>query len=241
MEPLTTAVTSAKANLPADAPGSTAPRRRGRPSRPVLSREGITAGALAVIARAGYEGFTMAALARELKTAPSALYNHVASKDEVLNWVQDDVNETIDVSGFGRDPWDLALMRWAHSYRDAFAEHSPLIPVIAVLPITGAPHTLAMYERVAEGLRSGGWPEDMVIDTIVAVESFVLGSAMDVSAPEWIFNVGDRRDLAPTFADAVAARRGSGRTAADDAFALGLNALVAGLRATLAAAQAARH
>lgn len=223
-----------------EAPAPAVQRRRGRPSRPVLSRDRITTAALAVIVRAGYEGLTMAALARELKTAPSALYNHVASKDEVLNWVQDDVNETIDTSGFGEDPWDLALTRWAHSYRDAYARHSPLIPVIAVLPITGAPHTLAMYERVASGLRAGRWPEDMVVDVIVAVESFVLGSAMDVSAPEWIFDVGDRRDLAPTFADAVSARLGRGPTAADNAFGLGLHALIAGLRATLAAALAAR-
>ncbi|WP_334173482.1 TetR/AcrR family transcriptional regulator [Sinomonas sp.] len=221
--------------------GASAPRRRGRPSQPVLSRGKITTAALAIIGRAGYEGLTMAALARELKTAPSALYNHVASKDEVLNWVQDDVNDTIDTSAFGRDPWDVALIRWAYSYREAFANHSPLIPVIAVLPITGAPHTLEMYERVAEGLRAGGWPEDLVIDAIVAVESFILGSAMDVSAPEWIFDVGERRDLAPTFADAVGARRGRGRAAADDAFALGLHALVAGLRGTLASTLATRR
>ncbi|ASN53304.1 TetR/AcrR family transcriptional regulator [Sinomonas sp. R1AF57] len=227
--------------IPADdGPEAAEPRRRGRPPRPVLSREKITTAALAVIRRAGYEGLTMAALARELRTAPSALYNHVKSKDEVLNWVQDDVNETIDTSGFEDGPWDLALTRWAHSYRDAFARHSPLIPVIAVLPITGAPNTLAMYERVAGGLRAGGWPEDQVVDVIVAVESFVLGSAMDVSAPEWIFDVGDRRDLAPTFADAVAARPRRGAAAADDAFGLGLNALVAGLRGTLAAVRATR-
>ncbi|GAB4098509.1 TetR/AcrR family transcriptional regulator [Sinomonas halotolerans] len=220
--------------------GPAAPRRRGRPARPVLSRGKITTAALAVIGRAGYDGLTMAALARELETAPSALYNHVKSKDEVLNWVQDDVNDTIDTTAFGRDPWDLALMRWAHSYRDAFARHSPLIPVIAVLPITGAPHSLAMYERVAGGLAAGGWPEDMVVDVIVAVESFVLGSAMDVAAPEWIFDVGDQRDLAPTFADAVAARPARGPAAADSAFSLGLNALVAGLRGTLAAVRATR-
>lgn len=217
-----------------------APRRRGRPSTPLLSRGKITTAALAVVARSGYDGLTMAALARELRTAPSALYNHVKSKDEVLNWLQDDVNDTIDTSGFAHDPWDLALTRWAHSYRDAFARHSPLIPVIAVLPVSGAPHTLAMYERVADGLRRGGWPEDQVVDTIVAVESFVLGSAMDVAAPEWIFDVGDRKDAAPTFAAAVAARPHRGAAAADDAFALGLNALVAGLRATLAATLAAR-
>lgn len=223
-----------------DAQQQAAPRGRGRPSRPLLSREKITTAALAVVGRAGYEGLTMAALARELKTAPSALYNHVESKDEVLNWVQDYVCDTIDTSGFGADPWDLAITRWAHSYREAFAPHPPLIPIIAVFPVAGAPHTLAMYESVADGLRAGGWPLDMVVDVIVAVESFVLGSAMDVSAPEGIFDVGDRRKLAPTFADAVAARPARGAASADAAFGLGLNALVAGLRGTLAAVRATR-
>lgn len=223
-----------------DAQQQAAPRRRGRPPRPLLSREKITTAALAVVGRAGYEGLTMAALARELKTAPSALYNHVESKDEVLNWVQDDVCETIDTSGFGVDPWDLAITRWAHSYRAAFAPHLPLIPIIAVFPVAGAPHTLAMYERVADGLRAGGWPMDMVVDVIVAVESFVLGSAMDVSAPEGIFDVGDHHDLAPTFADAVAVRPARGAASADAAFGLGLTALVAGLRGTLAAVRATR-
>ena len=54
------------------------PRRRvGRPAAAVLDQDGITAAALQLIGKSGYDGFTMAALARTLNVAPSALYNHV--------------------------------------------------------------------------------------------------------------------------------------------------------------------
>jgi AcrR family transcriptional regulator len=217
-------------------PTATRARRRGRPSAPVLSPATITSAAMALIETRGYPGLTMAALARQLRVAPSALYNHAASKRDVLRWVQDRVNQDIDAVGFATLPWDEALVRWARSYRDAYARHAPLVAVIAVTPITGAPHTVAMYEQVARGLRTGGWPQDQVVAVITAVESFVLGSALDATAPPDIFDVGDLAPQAPVF-DA-ATRAVSAADPARDAFELGLAALVDGLRARLAAVPA---
>lgn len=208
-------------------------RRRGRPSAPVLSRTKITGAAMALVHARGYRALTMAGLARQLKVAPSALYNHVASKDDVLRWVQDRVNSAIDADGFRTLAWDEALVRWARSYRAAYARHAPLVALMAVTPITGAPHTVAMYERVASGLCAAGWPEDEVIAVITAVESFVLGSALDTTAPEDIFDVGDLALDAPVLA-AVNRARPTGDVARQ-AFDLGLAALVEGLRARLTA------
>ena len=64
------------------APGSTAlgeprsdagRRRAGRPVGGVLDKAGITAAALKLIEKKGYDGLTMAALALSLNVAPSAL------------------------------------------------------------------------------------------------------------------------------------------------------------------------
>ena len=214
------------------------PRRRGRSATPVLSREKITTAAMSLIEVRGYRSLTMAALARELRVSPSALYNHVRAKRDLLRWLQDHVNEGVDCSAFASQPWDLALERWARSYRDAYARHAPLVPVIAVAPVAGAPHTIAMYEQVAAGLRAGGWPAEAVVDVIVAVESFVLGSALDATAPADIFDVGEEAPQAPVFAAAVAAR--GGEDAALAAFDVGLAALLDGLRARLAALTVAR-
>ncbi|MCY1226694.1 hypothetical protein D9M72_389360 [compost metagenome] len=162
--------------------------------------------------------------------APSALYNHVTSKRDVLVLVEDHLAALVDVSAFGREPWDEAVRRWAWSYRDVFSKHTPLIPVIAVLPVTDAPQTLAMYETVSEGLREAGFPEERIISSIVALESFIFGSAFDVTAPADIFDPGSMAESTPNFTAAVQSLAEQGHEKpADIAFSLGLEALISGL------------
>ena len=209
------------------------PRRRvGRPAAAVLDQDGITAAALQLIRKSGYDGFTMAALARTLNVAPSALYNHVSSKRDVLVLVQDHLTSLVDVSAFEGKPWEQAVRDWAWSYRDVFSRHTPLIPVIAVLPVTDAPKTLAMYETVSAGFSRAGFPQERIISAIVAFESFIFGSAYDVTAPADIFDSGSMAASTPNFTSAVARLAEQGfENQADVAFSLGLEALVAGLGA----------
>ncbi|MHA7283482.1 TetR/AcrR family transcriptional regulator [Arthrobacter sp. TMS2-4] len=212
------------------------PRRAGRPPRSILSRDRITAATLDLIAAEGYEGLTMSALARRLHVAPSALYNHAASKQEVLRWVQDHVMTMVDFSAFAVQPWDEAVRQWAWSYREVFARHAPLIPVIAVLPVTDAAETLRMYEEVARGFAAAGWPEARIVPAIVALESFIYGSALDVAAPGDIFDSGTLADDFPVFTSAVrsASKAAGAERAADAAFRAGLDGMIAGLRQQLA-------
>lgn len=212
-------------------------RRAGRPVTPVLSREAIAKAALALIDEAGAEGFSMAALAARLGVRPSSLYNHVTGRDDILAAVRELVSDAIDASMFDELPWDEALIRWAHGYRAAFAAHPPAISLLATLPITGALRTLRMYEQVVGGLRRGGWPEATVIPVMVAVESFILGSALDLVAPPDMFDAGPLAAEVPVFAATVRARDESaaaaGRPPADLSFEVGLAAMVEGLRALL--------
>jgi AcrR family transcriptional regulator len=178
-----------------------------------------------------YQGLTMAAVARSLNVSKSALYNHVTCKQDVLRLLEEHLISQVNVSAFRSSYWEDAVRCWALSYRDAFATHTPLIPLIAVLPVTGAPKTLAMYEEVSTGLLTAGFPQGQVVPIIVALESFIFGAAFDVNAPEGIFNPGRLAQDAPNLTAALA-QHTSGRgheQPSDAAFRLGLNALIKGL------------
>lgn len=212
-------------------PDKPAKRRAGRPAKAILAAEPITRAALGLIQSGGYKGLTMAALAQQLDVAPSALYNHVRSKQDVLALVQDHLMSFVDVGAFASRPWHEAVRAWARSYRDVFAQHTPLIPIIAVQPIADSPQTLRIYEAVAQGFRRAGWPEAEIVDAIVALESFIYGSALDVNAPENIFAGGNCDQHATGFSSAVKARETLyGRYSAERAFELGLESMIHGMR-----------
>lgn len=141
----------------------------------------------------------------------------------------------------GELPAAEALSAWAHSYRDVFSNHVPLIAQIATMPITGTRDTVEMYEFLARVCVAAGVPEGAVMDTIVALESFIFGSAYDVAAPADIFDIPEPSPIdAPTLRRAIAARPGAGGSGvgssgvgssganpyADQAFELGLRALL---------------
>lgn len=214
-------------------------RSRGRPNHAVVTRERIAETALELIAESGYNKLTMAAIARRIGVAPSALYNHVPSKGHLLYLVEDAVMASVDTTALqscidGQLAAFDALTAWAYSYRDALARHSPLIAEIAVMPIFGTRDTVAMYELVAQVLHSAGVPIPQIMSSIVAIESFVFGSAFDVEAPEDIFDMPKGNTDAPTLRAAIAQRRIRGERPspnpyADEPFEQGLNILIEGL------------
>ncbi|XVX18657.1 TetR/AcrR family transcriptional regulator [Actinomycetota bacterium] len=208
-------------------------RTVGRPATAVLTRDRIAEEAVALVSESGYGAFTMTSLARRLGVAPSALYNHTRSKDEVTHWLQDRVMGLVVVPDFAELGWREGLSRWARSYREVFSRHTPLIPVIAVLPIAGSPRTQAMYEAVAAGLAEQGWPEELVAPAIVTLESLIFGAALDANAPADIFSPGAPGETA-AFTRAVDAHVGAepGRVA-ERTFDFGLQVVLDGFAARL--------
>ncbi|MBB5749910.1 TetR/AcrR family transcriptional regulator [Micrococcus sp. TA1] len=227
-------------------------RQAGRPVTPVLSRERIAQAALELVTLDGADTLTMAALARHLGVAASALYNHIGGKAELTALLQDAVMGRVDVSSLeafldGSGSLAAALADWGRSYREVFAAHPTLIPLIATLPISGAPTTRGMYDVVAAALSHAGVPDPRVVPVIIAFESFLFGSAMDVHAPASIFTSRPGESDAPNFqrtvdsfmASLAAGDQGTGAAGqdavpeaaqrnpyADAPFELGLDALI---------------
>ena len=96
--------------------------------------------------------------------------------------------------------------------------------------------TLAMYEAVSAGFQRRRLSRrSAIVSAIVALESFIFGSAYDVTAPADIFDSGTMAEATPTSRPPSAAWPSKGHEKpADVAFSLGLEALIGGLGATAA-------
>ncbi|GKQ41988.1 TetR/AcrR family transcriptional regulator [Streptomyces sp. A012304] len=200
----------------------------GRPRTPLLDRRRIGAAALRLADEKG--ALTIPALAKALGVAPSALYHHVSGRDEIISLMRE---EMALATGSGQDeqvwsqPWDQALESWARSYLAAFAAHPGAVPLLATTPLA-EPFMHAMYEEVAALLLTAGFAKDQVMPLINALESFVLGSALDLVAPPVM--VSDvARETAPHLS-AVLDHTPTDHVRAEKAFDIGLRALLTGFR-----------
>ncbi|MER5258858.1 TetR/AcrR family transcriptional regulator C-terminal domain-containing protein [Streptomyces sp. NPDC002855] len=207
---------------------------RGRPRIPVLSADLIAREALALIDAEGADAFSLPRLAARLGVRTASLYNHLDGRAEVIEGVRRLLVEEMDVSAFEALPWPEALAAWARSYRDAFARHPQAIDLLATTTIS-SPATLSMYEAVVAALARGGWPQERLVTTLTSVESFLLGSALDLVAPPLMIDPAGHAPRVPVLAAALESAVGGGKAArADEAFASGLDALIRGLVAQLA-------
>ena len=139
------------------------------------------------------------------------------------------VSASIDVGGFGTLPWRAAVERWARSYRAAFSAHPNAIALLATEPITGSTRTLGMYECVVQGFLAAGWDPAQVMADMVALESFILGSALDVVAPVDMYEPGDETPRTPGLVRVLTARAVEEGSRADFAFEVGLGVMIEGL------------
>ena len=193
-----------------------------RPSTRLLSTDLITDAALALVDRHG--DFTMPGLAERLAVRPSSLYNHVAGRAEIVELMRTRMMAGIEIPADSRD-WSEAVSRIAQEYRRHYARHPRAIPLFTAHTVRSAV-AFDMYNALATALSDGGFAPAEVLHAITAVDSFVLGSALDLAAPEQVWASADEAN------DAMrAALETSGADRADAAFEFGLAVLIAGLQA----------
>lgn len=202
----------------------------GRPKVPVLSRDGIARTALRMVDRHGAPAVSMRRLAEELGVTPSSLYNHVTGRLDLVEQIRSLVASEIDSSMFATQPWAAALDGWARSYRAAFAKHPKTIPLLMSTSSTAEP-ILSMYEDFTRAALREGWAPADVPRVLTAVESFILGSVLDMSGPALLFDPTGHEGDFPAFSAALAAvtEDAPGDPVAGPAFEFGLAALITAL------------
>ncbi|MCX4525579.1 MULTISPECIES: TetR/AcrR family transcriptional regulator [unclassified Streptomyces] len=198
----------------------------GRPRTPLLDRERIAATALQLVAEQGE--FSVPQIARALGVQTASVYHHVDGRAGVVELVRERVSAGIADEALALEPWDRALEAWARSYRAAFAAYPRAIPLLMTTPVR-APKVLAHYERAVGMLLAAGFRTESVMPLLTGLENLVLGSALDLAAPEAMWEPSERT---PQLARALAT---VGPARADEAFDLGLAAFLAYARGLLPA------
>ncbi|AUG81096.1 TetR family transcriptional regulator [Kitasatospora sp. MMS16-BH015] len=149
-----------------------------RPRTPLLSRERIVAAALVLVDTEGLAALSTRRLAAGLSVSGPSLYNHFATKDELLDAVVDSVMGEVDLSMFGPGAeWRAALRDWARSYRAALAAHPNIVPVLAQGP-GRRPNALRLADAVYGCLTAAGWPRGQATRIGALMRYFITGSAL---------------------------------------------------------------
>lgn len=197
-----------------------------------LTRERLVDEALALLDEQGENGLTMRGLADRVDRQVSSLYHHVSGRAELVELIRARLVEEMDTSRFEAAPWDEALRHWARSYLQAFAAHRSAIALLATAPLRDH-STYRMYEVVVDALVRGGWSGPQAVGAMRAVESFVMGSALDLGAPEDFLTSEALPEDVPSMAEVLG--RGTPEPYSTRVtFESGLDALILGLQAHVA-------
>jgi AcrR family transcriptional regulator len=196
----------------------------GRPRTPLLSTECIAEAALELVTTTGE--FTIPAVARKLRVQPSSLYNHVSGRDEIVELLRERAMSDVELPGDQPErPWRDVVADIMRSYRRSFARYPRLIPLLTAHAVNST-HAFTMYNALATTLQRAGFDAADTLRVITVMDCFVLGSALDVAAPDEPWHSG--AEVCPELAAALATGAAKPERA-DDAFEFGLAVLLRGL------------
>src|SRR5260370_12664660 len=120
------------------------PTTRRPPARKPLTRDRVLLAALKLADRDGFAALSMRRLGEELGVKAMSLYNHVASKDAVLDGLVDIVFGEIELTCEGAD-WKAAMRQRAVSALAALTRHRWAVGLMESHP---GPANLAHHDSV---------------------------------------------------------------------------------------------
>ena len=144
--------------------------------REPLTRTRIFEAALALVDREGAGALTMRRLGSELGVAAMSLYNHVASREDLLDGLSEVMVARIDRAPAAAEPLD-AVRRFTHGIRAVALAHSEVFRLVGMRPL----HTEAAFlpvEAALAALRALGLPDDEAVQAYRALVSYARGFAL---------------------------------------------------------------
>ncbi|MBT2512277.1 TetR/AcrR family transcriptional regulator [Arthrobacter sp. ISL-30] len=199
----------------------------GRPLLPLISVEALTTAALELVDENG--DFSFPKLAKKIGVSQSSIYNHVSGRDEILELLRHRIIAEEPYPPVDHADWEAGLRILIRAYRNAFARHPRLAPLLVLQTITD-PEVIGLYEDLALCLESAGFRGRDGVAAISTIDSFALGAALDLAAPEVVWD--PPTEGYPALKRALA-HAGSPEERGGHAFDFGLDVIIGGLRARL--------
>jgi AcrR family transcriptional regulator len=229
----------------------TRPKRKRR-EQPALSQEQIVAEAMKLLDADGLEALSMRKLGAALGAVATAVYWHVANKDELLELVVDQVYGEVDVPAVSRpDEWRPAAAACAESFRGMVVRHPWMAVTLAEVGLTYlGPNMTRVSDRMLALYEGGGFELIEANQASKTVIAFVLGYATSeaasltqlhrsgLSMDDWMAKVWPAAEEAaqkhPRMKALYAAHRGMNASEdSEDTFGYGLARVLDGLEARL--------
>ncbi len=149
-------------------------------ARMALNRERVLAAAMALADEHGLGALTMRKLGEDLGVEAMSLYNHVASKVDLVDGMIDRVFAEIDLPVTGTD-WRVAMRERTVSAREALTRH-PWATALMDSPAEPGPVTLRHHDAVIGCLRQGGFPVALAAHAFSLLDSYLYGFCLQETA-----------------------------------------------------------
>ena len=145
----------------------------GAERRVPLTKDLVLRAAIRLADQGGIESLSMRKLGQALGVEAMSLYNHVASKDDILDGIADYVLTEIDLPGTDGD-WEAAIRRCALSAHATLSAHPWACTLIMSIP-RPLPGRLRYTESVLRCLRRAGFSAGTAYHGYHAIDSHILG------------------------------------------------------------------
>ncbi|MGE5225302.1 MAG: TetR/AcrR family transcriptional regulator C-terminal domain-containing protein [Planctomycetaceae bacterium] len=213
-------------------------------TRERLTRERVVEAALKVLDAEGLEAVSMRRVAREVGVEAMSLYNHVRDKDDLLEGILERILRAFpEPTGDPVEDWAAYGRDVARAWRTVLKAHPHALPLLAErkAPPTD-PEVLVPMETALRTLRQAGLSDRDAVQAFHAIGGYIFGFVMMETGQ--LYGGPDTGSFPPTFVTAFPAERLPCVAAAlpylthcdfDEQFEFGLDLMLEGLRAKIAA------
>ena len=130
-----------------------------RKSSVALTREQIASAALTLLSERGIDAFSVRDLAKSLGVYPTAIYHHMATKNDLLAEVVAYALKDMEPPPQGQD-WQTWFRELFYRYRSAVQAHPSVAPLIGARLVSNAGVGSDLIEHILTKLVEAGFSED---------------------------------------------------------------------------------
>ena len=151
------------------------PKSRGRPKSGVaLTREQIASAALNVLSEKGIDAFSVRDLAKSMEIYPTAIYHHMATKNDLLAEVVIYALRDLEPPPHGQS-WQSWLRELFVRYRKAVQAYPAVAPLVGARIVSNAGVGPDLIEHILAILTEAGFDGDNIVDAFNVVIATKVG------------------------------------------------------------------